>query len=65
MDRFNEKMDVSNYQMVEWMVNSVGINSEIPVRTERMVDFDFLIRKIVGVCKMVTEKVRYEKMQIK
>ena len=51
--------------MVEWMVNSVGINSEIPVRTERMVDFDFLIRNIVGVCKMVTEKVRYEKMQIK
>ena len=53
--------------MVEWMVNLVGINSEIPVRTERMVDFDFLppFRNIVGVCKMVTEKVRYEKMQIK
>ena len=53
--------------MVEWMVNSVGINSEIPVRTERMVDFDFLppVRNIVGVCKMVTEKVRYEIMQIK
>jgi hypothetical protein len=49
--------------MVEWMVNSVGINSEIPVRTERMVDFDFLppVRNIVGVCKMATEKVRYVK----
>ena len=52
--------------MVEWMVDSVGINS-VPVRTERMVDFDFLppVRKIVVVCKMVTEKVRYEIMQIK
>ena len=49
--------------MVEWMVNSVGINSEIPVRTERMVDFDYLlpVRHIVGVCKMATEKVRYVK----
>ena len=57
--------------MVEWMVNSVGINTEIPVRTERMVDLIFchlsgiLSDHNVGVCKMVTEKVRYEKMQIK
>ena len=53
--------------MVEWMVNSVGINTEIPVRTERMVDFDFLppVRNIADVRKLVTENVRYDMMQIK
>ena len=66
IDLMNRWMYQTTRWLSGWIIQSESIQ-KCRFRTERMVDFDFLppVRNIVGVCKMVTGKVRYEIMKIK